>query len=51
MLPLRIVHGMGSFVTVIGVDLSSIELTPSRLRNFSQILNSLAWDFGAMEHS
>ena len=47
MLPLRIVHGMGSFVTVTGVDLLSIELTPSKMRNFSQILNSLAWDFGA----
>ena len=33
MLPLRVVHGIGTFTTVAGIDLLSIEFTPSNLRN------------------
>ena len=48
MLALRVVHGIGGFIAVTGVDLLSIEFTPTKLRNLSQILSSLAWNQGSV---
>ena len=47
MLALRVVHGFGSFIAVTGVELLSIEFTPTKLRNLSQILSESAWDLGS----
>ena len=47
MLPLRIVHGFGTFIVVSGVDLLSIEFTPSNMRNLSQILSNALWNVGS----
>lgn len=38
MLILRVVVGIGTFIVGVGVDLLAVELTPSNLRNLSQIL-------------
>lgn len=47
MLPLRIAHGFGAFIGVTGVDLLSIEFTPTILRNLAQLLSSSTWDLGS----
>ena len=48
MLPMIVVQGVGSFLAVSGIELLSIEFTPSNLRNLSQILATSAWDVGAL---
>ena len=48
MLPMRVVQGIGTFIAVSGVDLLSLEYTPSNLRNLSQILSSGTWDVGTL---
>ena len=48
MLALRVVHGIGAFTTAAGVELLSIELSPSNLRNLCQIVGSCTWTIGAL---
>ena len=48
MLALRIAQGFGSFMTVSGVGILALELTPSKLRNLSQVLCSSLWNIGAI---
>ncbi|KAL5248600.1 hypothetical protein ACHWQZ_G017695 [Mnemiopsis leidyi] len=47
MLALRIAHGFGAFVTVSGVELLTVEFTPSNLRNLGQLVSSFVWSIGA----
>ena len=47
LLPLRIIHGIGAFATVTGVELLTVEFTPSNLRNLCQLVSSCYWTFGA----
>ena len=46
MLALRVFNGFGAFISVSGVDLIAVELTPSKLRNLSQLLSSSIWSLG-----
>ncbi|KAL5250494.1 hypothetical protein ACHWQZ_G016287 [Mnemiopsis leidyi] len=48
MLALRIAQGFGSFITVSGVGILALELTPSKLRNLSQVLCSSLWNIGSI---
>ena len=48
MLLMRMLHGIGPFLAVTGVDLLSMEFTPTHLRNLGEILTSVAWDFGVL---
>ena len=47
MLALRVVHGIGAFTTAAGIELLTIELSPSHLRNLCQIVGSCTWTIGA----
>ena len=47
MLVLRVAHGFGAFVTVSGVELLTVEFTPSNLRNLGQLVSSFVWSIGA----
>ena len=47
MLPVRIIQGIGTFTALNGIDLLSIEFTPSKLRNLCQIFSSCGWTFGS----
>ena len=46
MLSLRVIQGCGTFMTITGVDIIGVELTPSKLRNLSQVLRSCFWNIG-----
>ena len=48
MLPLKVIQGCGAFMSIAGVDIIGVELTPSKMRNLSQVLGSSLWNIGGM---
>ena len=48
MLPMRVIHGIGAFSTLAGVELLSIEFTPSKYRNLCQIVSACLWTLGSL---
>ena len=48
MLFIRVIHGLSAFISVPGVNLLSVELTPSRQRNLGELLTGLIWTLGSL---
>ena len=48
MLPLKVIQGCGAFMSITGVDIIGVELTPSKLRNLCQVLGSSQWNIGSI---
>ena len=45
---LRIVQGIGTYTTINGLELLSIEFTPTHLRNLCQVISSCIWTIGSL---